>query len=111
MSIEEEVPMAPEVDDCEEEQDVPMGDEDGAEVPVQPPRRPTPNIMTWLPRKSDYEIVQVIAADETFEEKVDRLREAIEIAQATIKEVVDGVEYGFEEKIYKTMDIGQVITK
>ncbi|XP_040570714.1 uncharacterized protein [Lepeophtheirus salmonis] len=109
MSIEEEVPMAPEVDDCEEEQDVPMGDEDGAEVPVQPPRRPTPNIMTWLPRKSDYEIVQVIAADETFEEKVDRLREAIEIAQATIKEVVDGVEYGFEEKIYKTMDIGQDI--
>ncbi|CAB4066606.1 unnamed protein product [Lepeophtheirus salmonis] len=93
MSIEEEVPMAPEVDDCEEEQDVPMGDEDGAEVPVQPPRRPTPNIMTWLPRKSDYEIVQVIAADETFEEK----------------EVVDGVEYGFEEKIYKTMDIGQDI--
>eukprot|EP00096_Caligus_rogercresseyi_P002956 TRINITY_DN1537_c0_g1_i1.p1 TRINITY_DN1537_c0_g1~~TRINITY_DN1537_c0_g1_i1.p1 ORF type:complete len:293 (-),score=123.55 TRINITY_DN1537_c0_g1_i1:103-981(-) len=99
MSTEEEVIVDQETHEMEEE----------SSMPPEPPRAPTPNIMTWFPRKQDYEIVQVIAADETYEEKLQRLSETIEHAQATIKEVVDGDEWGCEEKIYKTMDIEQDI--
>ena len=67
-----------------------------------------PDIMTWFPRREDYEDAPVAVADETIEEKVDRLNETIEAAQANIKEVVDGNEVCLEQKIYRVMDLGQV---
>jgi len=63
--------------------------------------------MTWFPRREDYEIAPVVLPDETFTEKITRLIETIEAAQANIKEVVDGDNVSLEHKIYRTMDLRQ----
>lgn len=64
----------------------------------------TGDVMTWIPRKADYEIQVIIAPDETYHEKLIRLITTIESAQKNIKDVVDG-DVTLEEKIYRTMDI------
>ncbi len=63
--------------------------------------------MTWFPRKEDYdqESAVTMLPDETYEEKLERLRETIEIAQASIKEVVDENTLCLEHKIYRMMDM------
>lgn len=66
-----------------------------------------PDVMTWFPRREDYEIAPVVLPDETFTEKITRLIETIEAAQANIKEVVDGDNVSLEHKIYRTMDLRQ----
>lgn len=66
-----------------------------------------PDVMTWFPKKSDYEQEIVIQPDETFAEKVERLHASIEMAQHSIKEVVDEDHVGLEEKIYRSMDSQQ----
>jgi len=66
-----------------------------------------PDVMTWFPRREDYEVVIVVQPDETFTEKITRLIETIEAAQANIKEVVDGDNVSLEQKIYRTMDLRQ----
>ena len=53
---------------------------------------PEPDIMTWFPRREDYEETIVIQPDETLEEKIQRLNDSIELAQTNIKEIVDGNE-------------------
>lgn len=63
--------------------------------------------MTWFPRREDYEDAPVILPDETYAEKLSRLHETIEAAQASIKEVVDGDSVCLEHKIYRTMDLRQ----
>jgi len=63
-----------------------------------------PDIMTWFPRKSDYEQQVIVAPDETYTEKLLRLIATIEIAQKAIQNVIDG-DISIEEKIYGTMDI------
>ena len=65
-----------------------------------------PDIMTWFPRKEDYEVVQMILPDEHLADKINRLIEQIENSQANIKEVVDG-DISLEHKIYRTMDSHQ----
>lgn len=65
------------------------------------------DVMTWFPRKEDYEVVQMVLPDETIGDKIQRLMEAIESAQASIKEVVDGDNVSLEHKIYRTMDCHQ----
>ena len=68
-----------------------------------------PDIMTWFPRREDYEDAPVaVMPDETIEEKVDRLNETISVAQAYIKEAVDGNDLTLELKIYRVMDLYQV---
>ncbi len=44
-----------------------------------------------FPRREDYEEVQVVQLDETYEEKLARLLDTIEVSQSNIKEVVDKV--------------------
>lgn len=66
-----------------------------------------PDIMTWFPRKEDYEVAPTVALDETYEEKLTRLSENIEATQSNIKEVVDGDNVTNEHKIYRTMDVRQ----
>jgi len=66
-----------------------------------------PDIMTWFPRREDYEDKPAILPDETYEEKIQRLHDTIEAAQASIKEVVDGEGVPLENKIYRTMDVAQ----
>ena len=48
-----------------------------------------PDIMTWFPRREDYEQIQMVLPDETYTDKLARLIETIEAAQNNIKEVVD----------------------
>ena len=60
-----------------------------------------PDIMTWFPRREDYEDKPAILPDETYEEKIQRLHDTIEAAQASIKEVVDGEGVPLENKIYR----------
>jgi len=68
-----------------------------------------PDIMTWFPRREDYEDAPVaVMPDETIEEKVDRLNETISVAQTYIKEAVDGNDLTLELKIYRVMDLNQV---
>jgi len=67
-----------------------------------------PDIMTWFPRREDYEDAPVaVMPDETIEEKVDRLNETISVAQTYIKEAVDGNDLTLELKIYRVMDLNQ----
>lgn len=66
-----------------------------------------PDIMTWFPRREDYEDAPQILVDETIQEKISRLNETIEINQGNIKEIVDGNEVDNEQKIYRTMDLIQ----
>jgi hypothetical protein len=66
-----------------------------------------PDIMTWFPRREDYEEVVMVAPDETYSEKLQRLFDTIDSAQTSIKEVVDGDSVPLEEKIYRTMDLRQ----
>ena len=67
-----------------------------------------PDIMTWFPRKEDYEVAPTVALDETYEEKLTRLLENIEATQNNIKQVVDGGnDVSNEQKIYRTMDVHQ----
>ena len=66
-----------------------------------------PDIMTWFPRREDYEDAPQILVDETLEEKIGRLNETIELNQSNIKEIVDGNEVNNEQKIYRTMDLVQ----
>jgi len=70
-------------------------------------KMPEPDIMTWFPRREDYEDKPAILPDESYEEKIQRLHDTIEAAQASIKEVVDTNTCGLEVKIYRTMDLGQ----
>ncbi len=67
------------------------------------------DVMTWFPRREDYEVTVAVAPDETLEEKVQRLNDNIEIAQTSIKEVVDGTDVCLEHKIYRSMDMAQDI--
>ncbi len=48
------------------------------------------DVMTWFPRREDYEVPPAAAVDESTHEKVDRLNEIIENNQTNIKEIVDG---------------------
>ena len=48
-----------------------------------------PDIMTWFPRREDYEQQVMVLPDESYGDKIARLIETIEAAQANIKEVVD----------------------
>jgi hypothetical protein len=67
-----------------------------------------PDIMTWFPRREDYEDAPLaILPDETIGEKIERLNETISIAQTGIREVVDGNEVCLEQKIYRVMDTRQ----
>lgn len=66
-----------------------------------------PDVMTWFPRREDYEVVQVVQLDETNEEKLARLLETIEVSQSNIKEVVDKDTLGLEEKIFRILDLKQ----
>jgi len=66
-----------------------------------------PDIMSWFPRREDYEDKPAILPDETYEEKIQRLHDTIEAAQTSIKEVVDTDNLSLECKIYKTMDTEQ----
>lgn len=66
-----------------------------------------PDIMTWFPRREDYEDKPQILPDETYEEKIQRLLDTIDAAQQSIKEVVDGDTLDLEQKIYRTMDTAQ----
>lgn len=66
-----------------------------------------PDIMTWFPRREDYEVVIAIAPDESYDDKIQRLLDTIEAAQNSIKEVVDGNTCDLEVKIYRTMDTVQ----
>ncbi len=63
---------------------------------------------TRFPRREDYEEVQVVQLDETYEEKLVRLLETIESSQGIIKEVVDKDTLGLEEKIFRILDLKQV---
>ena len=45
--------------------------------------------MTWFPRREDYEQQVMVLPDESYGDKIARLIETIEAAQANIKEVVD----------------------
>jgi len=63
-----------------------------------------PDIMTWFPRKEDYDVQVIVAPDETFHEKLLRLISTIEVAQKHIQNVIDG-DSSIEEKIYGTMDV------
>lgn len=84
------------------------------------------DVMTWFPRREDYEQAVTIVPDETLQEKVrsqpanappdvcrsyewqvKRLNDSVESAQANVKEVVDGTKLSLEHKIYRTMDIAQ----
>jgi len=66
-----------------------------------------PDIMTWFPRREDYEEQPMVMLDESFEEKIQRLLDTIEKAQSSIKEVVDADTLDLEAKIYRTMDTAQ----
>ena len=66
------------------------------------------SILCRFPRREDYEEVQVVQLDETFEEKLTRLLETIETSQFNIKEVVDKDILGLEEKIFRILDLKQV---
>ena len=63
-----------------------------------------PDIMTWFPRREDYEDKPEIKPDENYEDKLQRLLETIEAAQNSIKEVVDGNTCTLEHKVYRVMD-------
>lgn len=63
-----------------------------------------PDIMTWFPRREDYEDKPEIKPDENYEDKLQRLLETIEAAQNSIKEVVDGNTCSLEHKVYRVMD-------
>jgi len=66
------------------------------------------DIMTWFPRREDYEDAPVaVMPDETIEEKIDRLNETISVAQEAVKEAVDGNDLTLELKIYRVMDLYQ----
>ncbi len=41
-----------------------------------------PDIMTWFPRREDYEEQPMVMLDESFEEKIQRLLDTIEKAQS-----------------------------
>jgi len=66
-----------------------------------------PDIMSWFPRREDYDDTIVVLPDESYEEKIQRLHDTIENAQTAIKEVVDTDNLSFECKIYKVMDTEQ----
>jgi len=66
-----------------------------------------PDIMSWFPRREDYDDKPAILPDESYEEKIQRLHDTIESAQASIKEVVDTDNLTLECKIYRTMDTAQ----
>ena len=66
-----------------------------------------PDIMTWFPRREDYEDKPEIKPDENYEDKLQRLLETIEAAQNSIKEVVDGNTCTLEHKVYRVMDVNQ----
>ena len=68
-----------------------------------------PDIMTWFPRREDYEDKPEIKPDENYEDKLQRLLETIEAAQNSIKEVVDGNTCTLEHKVYRVMDVNQDI--
>lgn len=61
--------------------------------------------MTWFPNKADYEEEITIMPDEAFPDKLQRLFDTIESAQASIKEVVDTDNVTLECKIYRVMDL------
>jgi len=63
-----------------------------------------PDVMTWFPKRSDYEQQVIQAPDESYSEKLLRLIATIEVAQKTIQKVIDE-DMSIEEKIYGTMDI------
>jgi len=63
-----------------------------------------PDIMTWFPKASDYEVQEIVAPNETYHEKLLRLISTIEVAQKHIQNVIDG-DITIEEKIYGTLDI------
>jgi len=63
-----------------------------------------PDVMTWFPRREDYEIPQMVKPHENYADKIVRLIETIDGAQTNIKEVVDG-DICLEHKIYRTMDL------
>lgn len=66
-----------------------------------------PDIMTWFPRREDYEQIQMVLPDETYTDKLARLIETIEAAQNNIKEVVDKDSVSKEQKIFRVMDAKQ----
>ena len=67
-----------------------------------------PDVMTWFPRREDYEPAAPQAVpDETVEEKIHRLNDTIQNNQENIKEIVDGNSVQLEHKIYRTMDLHQ----
>ena len=66
-----------------------------------------PDIMTWFPRREDYEDKPAILPDENYDEKLQRLLDTIEAAQTSIKEVVDGNSVSLEHKVYRCMDLNQ----
>jgi len=66
-----------------------------------------PDIMTWFPRREDYEQPVMVAPDETYTDKLARLIETIEGAQGNIKEVVDQDTVSKEQKIFRIMDTKQ----
>jgi len=63
-----------------------------------------PDVMTWFPKKSDYDVEIAIAPDESYQEKIQRLINTIEVAQKSISKCVDG-EITVEERVYCIMDI------
>lgn len=63
--------------------------------------------MTWFPKREDYEDKPEIKADESFPDKLQRLFDTIDSAQASIKEVVDTDNVTLECKIYRVMDLRQ----
>jgi len=66
-----------------------------------------PDIMSWFPRREDYEDKPAFVPDEKYDEKIQRLHDTIEAAQTSIREVVDTDNLTLECKIYKVMDTEQ----
>jgi len=66
-----------------------------------------PDIMTWFPRREDYEQPVFVQPDESYTDKIKRLIETIEAAQNSIKEVVDKDTLTKEHKIFRVMDAKQ----
>jgi len=62
------------------------------------------DVMIWFPKRENYEVQEIIAPDETFQEKILRVTSTIEIAKQTIENVIDG-DQSLEVKIYCTLDI------
>ena len=68
-----------------------------------------PDIMTWFPRREDYEDKPEIKPDENYEDKLQRLLETIEAAQNSIKEVVEKMKKSLHFNTSRTQAAAKVV--